>query len=209
METITINPRGDVGLIIGGLDKQTEHIVNSAVLRLSSRIFDALLGGHFTEARAFASRIPGTDPFRIELPDDDVEAVGVHLKMLHPVPVPDGMFEPELQALAVMVDKYQCQAACVVYAPAGMKTLLYRFGFNLGLANFVGLAIAFRSHEVFALATMGVALTSAGFANEHEPNHLAVRYRIEHTPLAHMIPDDMINRIEELRPSSSPRSSAL
>ena len=124
------------------------------------------------------------------------------LKMLHPVPVPDGMFEPELQAFAVVLDKYQCQAACVVNAPAWMKTLLYRFGFDLGLANFVGLAIAFRSHEVSALATMGVALTSAEVAKEHEPNHLAVRYRIEHTPLAHIIPDDVINRIEELRAKS-------
>ncbi|KAK1977610.1 hypothetical protein LZ30DRAFT_773352 [Colletotrichum cereale] len=85
--------------------------VSSKVLMLNSPVFKAMLGGKFKEATGLAKNTGFTEPYSVDLPDDDVEAMTILCQILHNVyviarPKPIG-----LSKLAFISDKYECTQA--------------------------------------------------------------------------------------------------
>jgi hypothetical protein len=85
MESVIIDPRGDVCFIAGtaGADTKVSFLVKSHVLTLASDVFATLLGGGFSEGNALAQST--SSPSEIALPEDDAvsrrptEAPDLHL----------------------------------------------------------------------------------------------------------------------------------
>ncbi|KAK2030587.1 hypothetical protein LX32DRAFT_692319 [Colletotrichum zoysiae] len=84
--------------------------VSSKVLILASPVFKAMLDGNFMEATELARNTGFTNPYSIDLPDDDVEAMITLCQILHFYVVK----RPELSGLsklAFISDKYECTQA--------------------------------------------------------------------------------------------------
>jgi len=71
METITIDPRGDICIVArrGGEAAPVGYLVSSRVLSLASDAFATLLGPNFREGQALAQS--ASLPIQISLPEDD------------------------------------------------------------------------------------------------------------------------------------------
>ena len=101
-----IDPLGDIVLVVGKSDSELR--VSSAVLRLASSVFAAMVKPHFAEGRELAE----AGSARIRLPDDDEAAMSLLCEALH--------YQKELSAacelgmlcmVAMLCDKYGLTSA--------------------------------------------------------------------------------------------------
>jgi hypothetical protein len=82
-------------------------LVSSKHMILASSVFKAMLqGGRFKEGQELAT---STDPIKIPLPDDDVDAFTTlaYITHGHRYKVPETIKASKLLKFAILVDKYQ------------------------------------------------------------------------------------------------------
>lgn len=82
--------------------------VSSKVLTLNSPVFKAMLGGKFKEGTELAENMGSPEPYSIDFPDDDVEAMTILCQILHNVYVSERPKPMGLSRLASIGDKYEC-----------------------------------------------------------------------------------------------------
>lgn len=197
METIHFDQRGDVRFIVKQDEKTIGYVVNSAILRLASPVFAALLGPHFAEGHLLSKRTPHGPPVDIELFDDNAEALKVLLDIMHMRQIPDKVKLPLLLDLATLIDKYQCPRACQSQAESWiMRTSILRKPWSSEFAELLGLAIVFGSGEIYALVSIGLALTSRRAPGN--PKSFDVPSRLEGTRCKRLIPDRTVSDIKQL-----------
>ncbi|KAK5123550.1 hypothetical protein LTR85_002588 [Meristemomyces frigidus] len=196
-QTINIAAQGDVCLVVGENEAEVGYIVDSHTPKLASPIFAALLGPRFAEGNALIlhqdHQNANVSPFNVTLPEDDGKAMKLLLDHIHFRQVSDRLELADLVDLAVVVDKYQCQTALNHYATAQMRLLVDSNGFSDKLAEYLGLSIAFRSHEIFHAVTMGLALTSSANGSS------SVESRVAASSTAAIVPERIITAVERLR----------
>ncbi|KAK1843432.1 hypothetical protein CCHR01_13927 [Colletotrichum chrysophilum] len=100
--------------------------VSSKVLQLNSPVFKAMLGGKFKEGTELAERT-GPEPYDLELPDDDVEAMSILCQILHNVYVPEIPKPMSLEKLAYICDKYECINALKYCGIVWIRDWLHQF----------------------------------------------------------------------------------
>ena len=103
-ETYAIAPTGDTILVVG--DRKTGLRVHSPCMRNASKVFDAMLGPHFSEGQSSN----GSLPKEIHMPDDDARAMTTICKVIHHRNdlLPDVLEPGELPEIAMTADKYDC-----------------------------------------------------------------------------------------------------
>ena len=106
VEKFDLDPNGDCILIL----KERELRVSSRALSLASPVFKALFKPGFAEGNTLeATRGIG----RVELPDDDTDAMTTICSVIHYIPktLPHTMPLEALENLAIVTDKYDCSRA--------------------------------------------------------------------------------------------------
>ena len=106
-EVYAIAPTGDVLLVVG--EEETRLRVHSVCMMSASKVFDAMLGPHFSEGQPSKEAFPKGIP----MPDDDARAMTTLCNVIHHRNdiLPD-IFEPAALAdLALVADKYDCVLA--------------------------------------------------------------------------------------------------
>lgn len=100
-----IEPNGDLTIVC----KETSFLVSSYILSLASPVFKAMLSGGFKEGLAIQNTRPG-DTAEINLPEDNADAFRIFADLSHHRydSIPDQPDLDTLEALAVVVDKYEC-----------------------------------------------------------------------------------------------------
>ncbi|KAK5726164.1 hypothetical protein LTR17_012979 [Elasticomyces elasticus] len=117
-QEVTLIEEGDVKLV---LQNGTRVRVSSVVLSLASPVFKKMLGPHYLEGQAPRS---AEQPKEVQLPDDDPNAMGKMLALLHfhDADTRIAVISPaELANLAVAVDKYDCVTALALTTEALLK----------------------------------------------------------------------------------------
>ena len=96
--TTILDDSGALTLIVGTGTDQQAFRVNAEVLKLSSKVFRAMLGGRFAEATKDV----------VEIPDDSAEAFKIYLHIAHfkIAELPTSMTQLQLFTLATLCDKY-------------------------------------------------------------------------------------------------------
>ncbi|KAK2016049.1 hypothetical protein LZ32DRAFT_656095 [Colletotrichum eremochloae] len=105
--------------------------VSSKVLMLSSLVFKAMLGGKFKEAAELSKNTGSADPYSIDLPDDDVEAMVILCQILHNVYVAERPKPVVLSKLAFVSDKYECNQALKYCGMVWIRDWLQDYDKNL------------------------------------------------------------------------------
>ncbi|EGR45491.1 uncharacterized protein TRIREDRAFT_111124 [Trichoderma reesei QM6a] len=161
-ETVQLDPEGDAVLSIKGSDGDKSYLVSSRVLSLASPVFSKMFGPNFKEGQ----EIRRGDCPRISLEEDDPEAMGLILSILHYkcAQVPLAMEPKELATLAMHADKYYCNEALRPWASqwcSNMKevTAPEDHGFML-LAAYM-----FRSPSFSEIASRAVRQLTPNFAS--------------------------------------------
>ena len=106
-EAYAIAPTGDILLVVG--EEETQLRVHSVCMMSASKVFDAMLGPHFSEGQPSKEAFPK----EIHIPDDDARAMTTLCSVIHHRNdiLPD-IFEPAALAdLALVADKYNCVLA--------------------------------------------------------------------------------------------------
>ena len=115
-KAVSIDPEGDVYLMVG----DTELQVSSKVLSLASKVFKALFQVNFQEGAKLAE----DGSCRIKLPDDDVPTMQVVNLLLHhrqpDIPIDTHL----LQNVAIAADKYACTKALCYWAKVQVLSIL-------------------------------------------------------------------------------------
>ncbi|KAK5653078.1 hypothetical protein OQA88_9365 [Cercophora sp. LCS_1] len=94
--------------------KPISLVVSSKILCLASPVFKVMLTGNFREAREFrnlnASKEGQTEPYTIELPEDNPLGMTNLLHLLHFNfdKIPETIAVKEIEYIAILCDKYQC-----------------------------------------------------------------------------------------------------
>ncbi|OHW95942.1 hypothetical protein CSPAE12_05518 [Colletotrichum incanum] len=105
--------------------------VSSKVLMLNSPVFKAMLGGKFREATELAKNTGFSDPYSIDLPDDDVEAMTTLCQILHNVYVDERPKPIGLSRLGFISDKYECTQALKYCGMVWIRDWLQDFDENV------------------------------------------------------------------------------
>ncbi|OLN83067.1 hypothetical protein CCHL11_09651 [Colletotrichum chlorophyti] len=143
---IPVVPDGDVVLVVGLGEETTELRADSIILKRASRVFGAMLGPRFAEGQRLQER--GSEPVKINLPDEDPEIMELVLNILHhqnsrvcQMAAADSILE-----VAVVADKYDLVDALryasqtmLHYHEPSVEHLtvgdLWRLGLAAGLLN--------------------------------------------------------------------------
>ena len=98
---------GDLILVVG--EKKTRLRVHSVCMKIASKVFDAMLGPHFSEGQPSN----GNHPKEIPMPDDNATAMATICKVLHHRNdlLPDCLEPSDLPEIALVADKYDCVLA--------------------------------------------------------------------------------------------------
>src|ERR1700761_6167458 len=126
MEKVTLDPEGDVCFVAELPDASTESpakigfIASSKALKLASRVFMGLLSPKFREGAALLQE---SSPLEISLPDDDPAGLRILLEVIHHQTPPERLELSMLAAVALLVDKYQCQHLFRAYSTAWIMGL--------------------------------------------------------------------------------------
>ena len=191
MEKVTLDPEGDVCFVAGLPDASTESpakigfIVSSKALKLASGVFVGLLSPNFREGAALQQQ-QQSSPLEIPLPDDDPTGLRILLQVIPHQTPPERLELSELAAVALLVDKYQCQHLFRVYSTAWITGLIHGRGADPDLLEYLGICLAFKNEELFRPVSLGVALTTG-----LPQNQLTVSERISQTMLADLVPNDV------------------
>lgn len=105
-EIVDIAPTGDILLIVGEADNIKRFTVNSAALRMASKVFEAMLSPKYAEGQALATN--STSPCEIKLEDDDPKCMGIVLDFIHlrHNSLPQRVDSDDIVSFAALVDKY-------------------------------------------------------------------------------------------------------
>ena len=192
MEPIPIDPLGDVRLTIQSTaDHPQTFRLSSAILRLASPVFLRLLTPYPLESKR------SNPPVDVEIREEHSSPFELLFDILHMKPLPQEVKLPELIKLAKVVDKYQCAHVCSFQAERWMKDSLS--GYREDLAGYLGLAIAFRSHDVFNTVSIGLALTNRSNKSSWSDERVYhVSEAIPKTALGRLVPKETIKDINEL-----------
>ena len=133
---VVVDQDGDIYLALRGRDEgaTVKLRVSSKVLTLASPVFNVMLNGAFKEASDLAKKT-AANPYVLELPDDDAEAVTILARVLHFKfqGVPERPSPACLEELAFICDKYACAEALKYCGSAWTKDWLgYAFGNGSG-----------------------------------------------------------------------------
>ena len=106
-ETHAIASTGDIILVVG--EEKTELRVHSVCMRIASKVFDAMLGPHFSEGQPSKGDLPK----EITMPDDNATAMAMICTVIHHRNdlLPDVPEPGELAEIALAADKYDCVLA--------------------------------------------------------------------------------------------------
>ncbi|KAK3680799.1 hypothetical protein LTR37_021055 [Vermiconidia calcicola] len=198
METIPIDPRGDVCFVLDADDEEkVGFVVSSKVLTLASDVFSAMLSPRFREGDALMLSNSPT-PLEISLFDDSPTGMRVLLNVPHHRPTPKRLIFQELIAVATLVDKYNCRHIFQAISTAWIAPLIRGLGLHEELPDFLGITIAFENEDMFAAVFLGLALTTGTKLN----TATAVE-RIEGRALADLVSDEICRKLYTLRGSTS------
>lgn len=105
-EIVEIAPAGDIILIVGKAENATRFKVNSAALRMASKVFEAMLSPKYAEGQALATN--STSPCEIKLEDDDAKCLEIILNAIHfrNSKTPSQIHSDDIVSFATLVDKY-------------------------------------------------------------------------------------------------------
>jgi len=108
-QPFTIDPAGDVILVVGGTSTKVSLLVSSKVLTVVSPISNAMLGPNFQEGKELAESTPSAI-FEMELSEDDPKAMKLLCLMAHSRSdsIPHMMVFSALENLVVLCDKHDC-----------------------------------------------------------------------------------------------------
>jgi hypothetical protein len=119
-QKITIDPRGDVTLVLASADGGSgkphyELEVSSNVLSLASPVFSAMFSSRYREGSSIRENTAAGNTTRISLPDDDPEAM-IHLcRLLHHKSNPNELLELKvLGEVAILCHKYDCTSTAII-----------------------------------------------------------------------------------------------
>lgn len=161
-EIVQLDPEGDATLIINGSGYSKRYLVCSRVLSLASPVFSKLFGPNFKEGQQTRR---GDCPC-ISLEEDDTEAMGLMLGILHYkcAQVPFALDPTALATVAIHVDKYDCNEALRPWAAHWCSnsediTAPQDLGFML-LAAYM-----FRSSSFTKITATAVKQLTPGFAS--------------------------------------------
>ena len=106
-KTYDIARHGDIILVVG--EKETQLRVHSVCMRIASKVFDAMLGPHFSEGQPSS----GNHPKEISMPDDNAATITTICNVIHHRNdlLPDLLEPSELPEIALAADKYDCVLA--------------------------------------------------------------------------------------------------
>ncbi len=155
--TIVLHEHGDVTLLLGAAEDQKTVRVSAATLQLASPVWKAMLGGQWVESEA--SEIP--------LPDDDVEAMLLVLRIAHlrfyEIPKKNGLSFESLLRLAVVCDKYDLVR--LVRPFLDLHCWAQPYAFSTGSTKYhpdwLFIAWTFGYHESFDQLARHLALTAS------------------------------------------------
>ena len=183
-EQVVLDRHADVCLVTTARDGHAvEFLASSKSLTLASEVFAALLGPYFREGQSLAEALPGS-PTRIPLPDDKPDGMRILLEVLHHRPTPKRLSFDELAGLARVVDKYRCEHIFGIASTFGLRQHLRGEGASKSLAEYLGIAIAFRNPEMYGAVMLGLALTAG------RPLHSGTAARrLKGTVLEDLVPD--------------------
>ncbi|QDS75676.1 hypothetical protein FKW77_007578 [Venturia effusa] len=149
----SIDPDGDVLLVVGSDESQMSLQVSSKVLSVASKVFKTMFFGRFKEAVELAN---SSTPYEIELPDDDPTAMSVLCAILHHAEFTLPISIKMLIQFAVVADKYDTLRACKLTAHSFLATL-YSDLVNMTIDNvteILVIAYYFDDHYNFGRASM-------------------------------------------------------
>lgn len=114
----TIAKNGDLMLEVGGSDDKVQLLVNSQILTLSSKPFNALLGPDFVEAQSTKSP---REPQTICLPEDNPQAMQFICRLLHGVASPEELrhvASNDVLTIACHISRYDLSQALQFHSQA-------------------------------------------------------------------------------------------
>lgn len=110
-----LDPEGDVVLVLKISDpgRQNKYLASSRILSLASPVFNKMFSPAFSEGE----RVRNGDVPLIDLQEDDPEAMGSILRILHynRQGIPFEIAPGPLSAIAIHCDKYDCKNALEVW----------------------------------------------------------------------------------------------
>ncbi|KXT00046.1 hypothetical protein AC578_4869 [Pseudocercospora eumusae] len=107
----TVDPYGDIILVVGTNEGQKKLRVSSERLSNSSPVFKALLGPQYSEGNTIRT---SEKPIEVALPDDDADSMRLVCILTHRTDIPDqdtNVSVERLLAFAIVVDKYHISGA--------------------------------------------------------------------------------------------------
>jgi len=206
--SIEFDLQGDVLLTLLSSAKIAKFRVNSNILCLASPVFRAMLGpkSQFRERAALTGRTSASEPLEISLSDDDPEALGVIMRIIHLQYdwVPPSLNEDQLYKVAVICDKYSMRQSLEVWLTKWVSPLVTPPAKPVSGDRWLFIAYAFGKKALFSRLTRdlilqcrsgkdGNLLTGNGETlSEHIPRHIVGKWddppgtaRLNsHTPLA-------------------------
>lgn len=193
MKRITIDPLGDVLCTVhSAADGPEAFLISSSIIRLASAVFEKLL----TSNKLLVPT--GGVSYNIQIHSDRLPRFKLLFDILHMKALPRAVPLPELIELASIVEEYQCAHACRFQTENWMKEGLS--GYRKDLVEYLGLAMAFRSHDVFNTVSIGLALTNrfkkTGIDRTQEGFYASVA--VPKTAFGNLVPEKTIDAINKL-----------
>jgi len=101
--TLKIATNSDIILVVG--TEKRKLLVNSSVLKNSSKAFNAMFGPHFSEGQD----LPGISPKEVIMPEDNANALTIICSIVHLRNdlIPDSLTSSEILEIAA-ADKFDC-----------------------------------------------------------------------------------------------------
>ena len=206
--SIEFDLEGDVLLTLLSSAGIAKFRVNSNILCLASPVFRAMLGptSQFKERAALTGRTSASEPLEIPLSDDDPEALGVIMRIIHLQYgwVPSSLNADQLYKVAVICDKYDMRQSLEVWLTKWVSPLVTPPAKPVSGDRWMFIAYAFGERALFSRLTRdlilqcrsdkdGNLLTGNGNPlSEHLPGHIVGKRDVppgtarfnSHTPLA-------------------------
>ena len=147
---------GDVVFVVGAEKRQVR--VHSVIARSASKVFDAMLGPHFSEGKKMGE----SQPAKIHLPEDDSIAMSIIFCVLHGQNdgVPTILGTRQVLEIAITTDKYDMCGAMKFAAKCWLDPV--SIADTQGLWHLMTAAYTFGDAERFEDITLRLILDHSG-----------------------------------------------
>ncbi|KAF8426725.1 hypothetical protein EV426DRAFT_560114 [Tirmania nivea] len=211
--SIEFDLEGDVLLILSSPSGIARFRVNSNILCIASPVFRAMLGAksQFKERASLSARTSTSEPLELSLPDDDPNALGVILRVIHLQHdwVPPSLDEKQLYAVAVICDKYDMRQSLEVWLTKWISTLVEPPAAPISGDKWLFIAHAFARKDLYSRLTKDLILEcrvdkdgnllmgNGNTLNEHIPGHIVAQISSRRRITIKAIINNLHSSIEE------------